>query len=201
MKRLLVLLTICALAPTLQARHHHDHALVATAAGVIVGAVGAAAVSSLSNAHIAWTPLMIGLVDAAQLPSAQMVCGLRVNLFVGGGCQALYGIETAGLYNDDILLYGIQTAGIYNYAAAGGGMQVAGMNNANKLAGVQIGAVNVCDNFSGTQIGAVNYAAGGDSLQIGVVNINRFGRGVQVGLVNLYLDGAVPFMPVFNARF
>ncbi|HTQ74375.1 MAG TPA: hypothetical protein VMI74_08800 [Burkholderiales bacterium] len=86
------------------------------------------------------------------------------------------------------------------------GVQIGVLNLVNgDVSGVQIGALNGQGikegKLSGVQIGAVNFAGECKGLQIGVFNSCRDMRGVQIGLLNHIAQGAIPWLPIVNAKF
>jgi hypothetical protein len=86
------------------------------------------------------------------------------------------------------------------------GVQLGALNLVNGSAtGLQVGILNAVNtregSFAGVQIGVVNIAGDCKGLQVGVVNSCKDMQGVQIGLLNHISEGAVPWLPVVNAKF
>ncbi len=120
---------------------------------------------------------------------------------------------------------GLQIAGLVNAGASG--MQLSGLSNLalQEYTGAQLSVVsNFVSNFSifgphydcngaqvslglnftggtvyGTQIGLINIADRVSGVQIGLINITDRMAGIQIGIINIISEGAIPFMPIFNA--
>jgi len=86
------------------------------------------------------------------------------------------------------------------------GVQIGAMNLVNgSVTGLQVGAFNAVNtkegSFAGVQIGVLNIAGDCRGLQIGVVNSCSDMSGVQIGLINHISEGAIPWLPIVNAKF
>ena len=167
-------------------------------------------------------PLQLSFATPVQLvPESRDVSGLRLTLFYGKNA-GVSGLDIAALgFSQSRTLAGVQLsffanavegrttglqAGLFGNAAGHlAGVQVGGLiaNFAREGGdGVQLGLSNFTGGkFSGVQIGALNFAGDCAGLQIGVINSCRNMRGVQIGLLNHIAEGAVPWLPIANAKF
>ena len=168
-----------------------------------------------------WSPFALAIVPALEIPSGQWnVYGLRLNLFVGRhenigyfdigglanlGAGEVYGIQTAGIYNQVGTGAGIfQTAGIANHCLDDLlGLQIAGVfsKTDDRLTGGQIAPLAFAGTLQGLQIGIFNRVEILSGLQIGVVNSAYQAEGVQIGLLNVIADSSASILPILNIGF
>lgn len=151
---------------------------------------------------------------------ANEFAGVQIAPF-GNVASCLEGVQIAGLINksDGYHADGLQLALGMNISRRMRGVQAAmwGNNSTERLSGVQVGLFNLAaGELHGVQIGALNGAKATvrgvqagflnsaqdvHGLQIGAFNLASHLEGVQIGLLNYAGDAAVPFLPLFNARF
>ncbi|MBR4170250.1 MAG: hypothetical protein IKR48_01205 [Kiritimatiellae bacterium] len=153
--------------------------------------------------HGYYTPFVLGIVGAAQLPPGRVdVGGLRLNL-LHNEVENMDGIDIGGLYS---VVNGntraLQIAPIIQDKCDAYGIQIGVVEVVNNYCdGIQIGAFEYARQMSGLQIGVYNGSENFEGLQIGLVNYARSCRGMQIGLVNVIPNSELPFFPIINCHF
>lgn len=187
-----------------------------------------AALTSVSYAHAAMSPVSLGLVPGIQFPpSDYSVTGARVSLLFGHH-RDMFGLDLGVLGNiTDQSFIGVAVSGLFNLThgqTTAVGLQLAGIANVNtnkasiygvqaalvnsneaeaKVVGLGLAAINL-DPFTtvvGAQVGIYNRAQDVYGFQIGLVNVAKNLHGIQIGLVNIHETGLFYVSPVINVGF
>lgn len=163
--------------------------------------------------------LQLGLFNPIQLiPEGSSVDGCRLGLIYTKNAS-VKGVDVNWLVSQTTGTHeGIQLGGVLNIVQGGGkgiqvfnginytqgsreGIQFAAVNINQSMKGIVLGTANISQKMEGFEMGFANISTDTKGIQIGMVNYTQSLQGLQIGLINVYMQGALPVLPIVNGNF